>query len=78
MRLKTFEDLKTALNNLSKEQLKCHLTFNDVSIEEFYGIEMELEISDEDDNDVLDDGHPYFAINTGNTSCTWSIDLETN
>ena len=67
MKLRTYKDLLKSLQSLNEEQLANDLTFHDLWTDEFYGMELALEISNSDENDVLDDGHPYFAFNKDNT-----------
>lgn len=58
-RISNFKELKEFVNSLSDEQLNTQVTFLD-NQDEFYGVRLIGYIEDEDD--VLDKGHPYLQI----------------
>lgn len=58
-KIETFKELKEFVNSLPDEQLNTQVTFLD-NQDEFYGVRLTGYIVDEDD--VLDEGHPYLQV----------------
>jgi len=56
----TYRQLQEAIAQMTDEQKDCNVTYYDVNVREYFALE-ELEYSMEEDNDVLDDGHPYLV-----------------
>lgn len=58
-KIKTYRQLLDALKKLDDEQLDCDLTIVD-GTQEY--IPVQIQIGEELDDDVLDEGHPYLEI----------------
>jgi len=60
IKTRTYGELLEVLNGLTSEQLEQDITFKDKD-EEYYG--MEVIVSEESEDDVLDKGHAFLEIN---------------
>lgn len=58
-KIQTYRQLLAALQQLNDEQLECNLTIFDAS-EEYVPVKVKIEF--EQDDDVLDKGHPFILI----------------
>lgn len=56
----TYRQLKERINKLSENQLDCDITVYKPDEDEYYPTHISVGITEE--NDVLDEGHPYFLI----------------
>ncbi|HMW10664.1 MAG TPA: hypothetical protein PJ987_09485 [Bacteroidia bacterium] len=59
IKTRTYRELLEVLNKLEPSQLNQDITLKD-NQEEYYGLE--IVVSEEEEDDVLDEGHPYFEI----------------
>ena len=62
MTIKTFRDLQEALSTLDENQLSCDLISYSKLEDEWFPFKAELRIADEEENDVVDDKHPYLVL----------------
>ena len=57
-----YRDLAQWVSTMTPEQLDCHVTILDSSNDEFYPLADDPAQEAQEDDDRLDEGHPYLVI----------------
>lgn len=65
----TFGDLKKILDTLTEKQLGCDVTVKDVVDDEFFGVCGFGINGENEDTDVIDEGHPFIRFIKSESRC---------
>lgn len=65
----TYKELAEYISNLTEEQINCDVTVYVSGTDEFYSLVGDYPALEAEADDVLDQGHPYLAVDTDINQC---------